>query len=195
MYSVYKHTCPDGKVYIGITNQEPEKRWLNGFGYQRQHRFFSAIVKFGWDNILHEVIAQVESQQEANRIEQILIFSHKAKLPEFGYNTQGGYRPQNYLHSHIPTETSTESHPYPSTDISAQKPLDGRGKTSKKVAQYSKDGKLIATFNSLRDASQFTGINHGDICSCCKGHKADGTPKRSAGGFIWKYVNTEKEVG
>lgn len=32
MYSVYKHTAPNGKVYIGITGKDPEKRWLNGGG-------------------------------------------------------------------------------------------------------------------------------------------------------------------
>lgn len=30
-YSVYKHTFPNGKVYIGMTGQEPEKRWANGW--------------------------------------------------------------------------------------------------------------------------------------------------------------------
>lgn len=29
MYSVYKHTSPSGKVYIGITKQKPVKRWLH----------------------------------------------------------------------------------------------------------------------------------------------------------------------
>lgn len=34
MYSVYKYTAPNGKVYIGITGKDPEKRWLNGRGYR-----------------------------------------------------------------------------------------------------------------------------------------------------------------
>ena len=25
---VYKHTSPSGKVYIGITSNSPEKRWI-----------------------------------------------------------------------------------------------------------------------------------------------------------------------
>lgn len=176
MYSIYKHTCPNGKVYIGITSRSPEERWANGFGYQGQVRFFSAIVKFGWDNILHEVIAQVETQQEATRIEKILITSHKSNVPEYGYNVQGGCLAQYPLHSDT------------STDVSAQKPLDGRGKLSQKVSQYSKDGKLIATYNSIKEASKLSGINGGDICSCCQGHKSDGTPKYTAGGYVWKYT-------
>lgn len=177
MYSIYKHTCPNGKVYIGITNQEPEQRWNKGLGYQKQNRFFAAIVKFGWDNILHEVIAQVESQSEATRIEKILILSHKANVPEYGYNVQGGYVAQYHFHNDS------------STDVSAQKPLDGRGKLSQHVAQYSKDGVLLATYNSMKEASILTGVNHGDICSCCQGRKSDGKAKHTAGGYIWKYVD------
>lgn len=28
-YSVYKHTAPNGKIYIGITSMKPENRWNN----------------------------------------------------------------------------------------------------------------------------------------------------------------------
>ena len=31
-YCVYKHTTPSGKIYIGITGQEPHKRFQNGKG-------------------------------------------------------------------------------------------------------------------------------------------------------------------
>ena len=41
-YIVYKHTAPNGKVYIGITGFDPEYRWLNnGRGYKNQTTFFS----------------------------------------------------------------------------------------------------------------------------------------------------------
>lgn len=35
MYCVYKHTTPNGKVYIGITSKNPLKRWNNGIGYSK----------------------------------------------------------------------------------------------------------------------------------------------------------------
>lgn len=188
MYSIYKHTCPNGKIYIGITSQEPEQRWNNGFGYQKNTRFFKDIVSFGWNNILHEIIVQVESQSEATRIEKILITSHKSNDPNYGYNIQCGTLAQTSLHSNISTDTSpqTDIHEKSST-ISIK--IDGRGKSSTlKVEQYSKDGTMMATYNSMIEASKLTGVNHGDICSCCKGFKSDGTPKHTAGGYIWKYA-------
>ena len=35
-YTVYKHTSPSGKVYIGITGKKVEERWEYGYGYRKQ---------------------------------------------------------------------------------------------------------------------------------------------------------------
>ena len=32
-YSVYRHTCPDGTVYIGTTSRTIKQRSANGHGY------------------------------------------------------------------------------------------------------------------------------------------------------------------
>lgn len=62
-YYVYKHTFPNGKVYIGITSQKPENRWNSGKGYLRkingkyaQPLMANAVIKHGWDNIKHEIL-------------------------------------------------------------------------------------------------------------------------------------------
>ena len=52
-YVVYKHTAPNGKVYIGITCRDPEERWANGKGYNGQY-FGRAVKKYGWENFSHE---------------------------------------------------------------------------------------------------------------------------------------------
>ena len=49
------------------------------------------------------------------------------------------------------------------------------------ILQFSKDGALIAEYQSIRAAERQTGCNKGHICSCCKGKY------KSAGGFIWRY--------
>ena len=72
-WSVYKHTLPDGKVYIGITSKSPSERWEDGFGYKEQHHFFKHIVKFGWDNIEHKIVTEGVSEKTARLIEKELI--------------------------------------------------------------------------------------------------------------------------
>ncbi len=54
-------------------------------------------------------------------------------------------------------------------------------KTLKAVAQYTKDGKFIAEYESAADA-QRKGYNSGNISQCCKGKQ------KTHKGFIWKYA-------
>lgn len=62
----------------------------------------------------------------------------------------------------------------------------------KEVVQIDKDGKEVATFKSVSEASRITGISRSGIQECCKPYrKGQG---RSAGGFIWKFTSDyEKE--
>jgi len=90
-YSVYKHTTPSGKIYIGITSKDIKKRWLNGRGYRKNDHFWNAIKKYGWDNIKHEVIAEGLTKEEACRLEQMYISIFESYIPGKGYNmTMGG---------------------------------------------------------------------------------------------------------
>lgn len=89
-YVVYKHTAPNQKVYIGMTQQKPETRWKNGLGYKRHDHFWNAICKYGWDNIQHEIICEGLSKEEAEAKEIELIAKHKSNQREFGYNVDLG---------------------------------------------------------------------------------------------------------
>lgn len=152
MYIVYKHTCPNGKVYIGMTGLDLEKRWKDGFGYEDNRAFFHDIVKYGWDNIGHEILSTHEDKEAALREEAYQILLHKAVDHKHGYNfAQNG---------------SVHSTP---------------------VAQYTKEGKHIATYQSLKDASTATGINLSSICLCCKGRQGK-SKRKSAGGYVWQYI-------
>ena len=73
MYCVYKHTSPNGKVYIGITGENPNKRWQNGKGYKPNKHFYSAIEMYGWENIKHEILYSGLSKSEACKIEVMII--------------------------------------------------------------------------------------------------------------------------
>lgn len=89
-YKVYKHTTPSGKVYIGITCQNVEKRWEHGKGYKKNAHFYSAIEKYGWENISHEILFENLTKEEAAAKEIELIAKFKSDNREFGYNKSKG---------------------------------------------------------------------------------------------------------
>ncbi len=90
MYKVYKHTAPNGKVYIGITAQSVNNRWRNGNGYNHSPHFKSAIIKYGWDNIKHEILYSGLTKDEAEQKEIELIELYQSTNPAFGYNCDSG---------------------------------------------------------------------------------------------------------
>lgn len=89
-YTVYKHTSPSGKVYIGITSMIPKERWKNGKGYSTCLLFDRAIKKYGWENIKHEILFTGLTKEEAERKESELIASYKANDGRYGYNIENG---------------------------------------------------------------------------------------------------------
>lgn len=98
-YTVYKHTCPNGKVYIGITQQLPENRWINGYGYKKQI-FYRAILKYGWENIKHEILYYNLTEKEAKEKEIELIYKYNSTSPKHGYNVvEGGQGTTGYHHT------------------------------------------------------------------------------------------------
>ena len=89
-YTVYKHTTPSNKVYIGITKQNAKQRWCNGKGYNHSPHFLLAIKKYGWNNILHEVLFEGLTKEEAEAKERDLISEYRATDRRFGYNCDTG---------------------------------------------------------------------------------------------------------
>lgn len=89
-YYVYKHTTPSGKVYIGITRQRPAKRWRRGHGYKEDSIFYLAVLKYGWDNIKHEILYEGLTEEEASKKEIELIALYNSQDREHGYNVAPG---------------------------------------------------------------------------------------------------------
>lgn len=90
-YSLYRHTSPSGNVYIGITSQPVEHRWNHGRGYMNAEKtpFKSTIIKYGWDNIKHEVLFTDLSEEIAKHLEIELIRHYKSLGISLNY-TDGG---------------------------------------------------------------------------------------------------------
>ena len=91
IYCIYRHIAPNNKSYIGMTKQEPERRWQNGEGYNTQRLFYNAIEKYGWENFSHEILEENLTHDEACDRERYYISYFKSNIRKYGYNiTSGG---------------------------------------------------------------------------------------------------------
>lgn len=208
IHCVYKHTCPNGKVYIGITKKKPKDRWANGAGYATQF-FGKAIRKYGWENIKHEIIADGLTEEEARKKEVEQIALCDSNNPEHGYNcTEGGEGIYGYRFAEEERKRMSERafslwrNPEKReillkhlADISAKNKgrkipreiVEKRAQSlSMQVDQYDKSGLFIQTHKSLMDAARYLGKDcNSAIVACCKGKK------KSYCGYIWKYHGEE----
>lgn len=177
-YTVYVHIFPNGKKYVGITRQAPERRWARGHGYKNQavHR---AIEKYGWDNIEHIIVAENLSHAAACEMEVALISLLSANVDGYGYNlSSGGEITRKGLHN-------TASH---NEKIAASH--------RKRVCCFSRAGELLGRFESVMAAADFVGGGFRVISQCCNGDK------KSAYGYVWRFEGdsfekfpTENKVG
>lgn len=74
-WCVYIHiNMINNKVYIGQTGQNPQERWRNGLGYNRQPAMFGAIKKYGWEKFLHIVLqnnlTELEAKEEIKELQE-----------------------------------------------------------------------------------------------------------------------------
>lgn len=198
-YSLYRHTSPSGKVYIGITTQIPEKRWYNGKGYKRHTYFFNAILKYGWDNIKHEVLFTGLDELTAKSLEIDLIRHYKGLGISYNITDGGdgylGYKPSKGTRKIWSEQRSGRvltkewrdkiSSTLKGRVFSREQILKGaesaKVKCSKAVIQFSKSGAFVAEYNSIREAANINNVCPGDIIKCCKGKQ------HYCGGFNWKY--------
>lgn len=79
LYCVYLHKCPDGRVFIGTTSGDVNRRWQNGHGYKGTD-FYEAVRLFGWDNIIHKKVVEGIGREEAKRWETNLVAATDERL-------------------------------------------------------------------------------------------------------------------
>lgn len=85
VYYLYVHTVPNGKIYVGVC-KNPLKRWNYGNGYIKNQSFFKDIMKYGWNNIKHEIISTYYDKETASIYERIFITLLDSENPNIGYN-------------------------------------------------------------------------------------------------------------
>lgn len=191
-FSVYRHTAPNGKVYVGITGRNPVSRWANGFGYRSQKVFFRAICKYGWDNFTHEILHSGLCKEEAGQKEVELIRYHRANERSFGYNVENGGM-HGEKHSAETRMKISQANKGRSTWAKGQHFTQEhkdrlresnlyKQRHARKVLQMTDSGEIVRVFESIRDAERKTGINRRCIDFCLRG------TCMHAGGYVWKGV-------
>lgn len=157
-WCVYKHTSPNGKIYIGITHLKLSNRWRSkGQGYKRCPYFYNAIQKYGWENFKHEVILDNLTQRQAYEKEIELIKYFNSIVPN-GYNIDtGGYSGTKFKKAIIEiSETGEIKHEFNSITEAAyflncdpssiSKALNRKGRCKNRIFIYKNDlvnGKII----------------------------------------------------
>ena len=85
-FYVYVHIFPNGKKYIGST-ENTIKRWgKDGLPYIKNIKMYEDIIKYGWNNIKHEILLKTTDEQEAKNLESKLIQIFDLKNKDKGYN-------------------------------------------------------------------------------------------------------------
>lgn len=165
---VYKHTTPNGKVYIGISGQKHlSGRWHNGEGYKRQY-FYRAIKKYGWENIKHEILEEGLSVEDANKLEEFYIKKYKSDQKDYGYNVQPG---------------GDTSSPSLETRRKISQSQIGRRYYPSTIYCYDLEGDLVNIFGSYKEASETLGIKLFSIANAC-----------NVGGIIKGYCFSKKSM-
>ena len=90
MHIIYKlWNEVNDKLYIGQTT-DLSKRARNGRGYSGCSHLYHAIQQYGWDVFHYEVLAECESQEEANTLEIYYISFYDTTNSNKGYNLSSG---------------------------------------------------------------------------------------------------------
>ena len=89
-WTVCEHISPSGKVYVGITSAKYiSQRFHRGLNYKSCKKFYCAILKYGWDNFQHNIIASNLGEMTAKSMEKDLIKFYKEQGKSYNI-TDGG---------------------------------------------------------------------------------------------------------
>ena len=201
-YCVYKHTTPSGKVYIGITGQNPLDRWLGGLGYKDNQYFMRAIMKYGWNNIRHEILYADLSKEEACAKEMELIKECKSNDRDFGYNHScGGEYPalgsrhteafknkmRELMRGRVVTEETRKRMSQSAKGRNNREGLFGKDcGHAKRILQINEHGDIVAVFYGVGEIARALNIaSPSKIGEVCRGIR------KKAYGYRWQYAEDE----
>lgn len=203
-YKIYKHTFPNGKVYIGITKLNPKYRYgKDGHNYDSCPFMWNAIQKYGWENIKHEIIMDNLTVEEANIEERRFITEiYHSNNKKYGYNIANGgnYKgvaSQKSINKMLKTRRKTakklgywiseESKRKISSSNLGHPYYENCKKSNQRIKKdYGKKVMNIETgkiYDSIREATRDVKCkSHIHISRCCYGKE------NTCMGFHWKFV-------
>lgn len=188
-YTIYCHTCPDGKKYIGMTSMRLCERFGKGRFYQETSRFGIAIKEFGWENIEHEVLESGLNFEEACDMEKHYIKLYKTTETDFGYNMAEGGNIKTVRGRKVSEETrkkisDSNTGVKRSNETKEKLRISHIGKKSHNVRAVIKmdlDGNELEEYESMMEASRKNNASEKCIQACCSGRR------KTTGGYKWKY--------
>lgn len=163
MWCVYEHISPSNKVYVGITSKNPLRRWKGGKGYVRndnhQPLFANAIIKYGWDNFKHNIVASELTFEEACNMEISLIRKYKSQKRSYNI-TDGGEGSLGTKHSEATKrKLSILRKGKKCTKEHSQKAVNNRIENYKYIV-VATNGKDVLSFRTRNEAAVALGIKN-----------------------------------
>lgn len=162
VWTVYMHVNKiNGKKYVGITKQQPEKRWSNGYGYKpkdgNNSPLYDDILKYGWHNFQHYILIKNIPVSLAKIMEIVLIHYYNTHIRNHeGYNislfTYGQYKGEH-------------------------------NNNGRKVVLLN-TGKI---YNTITEAANDFHINSSNISAACKGKQKHCGKDNKGNSLTWAY--------
>ena len=194
-WTVYVHIVPKGiigyewdKYYVGITSITTQKRWgYNGNGYKNQV-FYRAIETYGWNNIIHEIIAEHLTEHEACDMEKKLIKELMSNDRRYGYNICSGGQVCKLTEKSIEKIKKIHKNKIVSEDTKRKISENhcnvkfGNNPNAENTYQFDMNGNFIQKYDSTSFASKTTKIDRHSISVAAVNN-------RMAGGYLWAHDN------
>ena len=201
-YSVYMHrNIVNGKVYIGVTKQAPEKRFQNGYGYKYSNLdFWRDIEKYGWDKFEHKILLSGLSKDEASIKEKEFIDKYSSTDKKYGYNKlEGGFRAKRPDASALMRKRVGKLNPNYGKKVNdkTKKALINHARygqcgtnnhMAKAVVMLDEDFNVICEFSTAKEAVKKLNLKSNHISECCKGKR------KTAHGYIWRYKERNDDL-
>jgi predicted GIY-YIG superfamily endonuclease len=119
---------------------------------------------YGRQDLVMNIVSVFDDRKKALELEEKLKKDYGMEITERTRGIKGGNKVRESGQIYNITKLSVE-------------------KTKKTILQYSKSGKFIKKWVSVRDVGRKLNINVGNLSQCALGNR------QSAGGYVWKYEN------